>query len=166
MVDGGTEGCQALFDEETAREYGDARLAGRRRLVVDAYCLQHPDAYCVSAISLAAHLTGVCIGVEHRDRERDLNAAIQRWLNRRPVIAKPALPTDRGRTTIADLRVATDPTTHRAAVERWAADAWAAYRELQPLARQWVAAVARVPRQAGRTTGNPTARAASARRSS
>jgi hypothetical protein len=87
---------------------------------------------------LAAHLTGVCVGVEHPDRAADLNAAIQRWLSRRPVLRKPNLPPSRGRVTIASIRAATDAAEHRAAVDRWAAETWAAYRHLQPLARGWV----------------------------
>ena len=83
VVDGGVEGCQALFDEESARQYADVRFAARRRMVVDTYCLQHPERYCASAISLAAHLTGLCVAMEHRGREEQLHAAIQRWLDRK-----------------------------------------------------------------------------------
>ncbi len=55
----GTAGCQALFEEIGARAWADLRYARRQRMVVDAYCLQHPERYCVSAKSLAAHLTGL-----------------------------------------------------------------------------------------------------------
>jgi uncharacterized protein DUF5946 len=138
LVAGGTDGCQALFDDESVREYGDAAFAGRRRLVVDAYALQHPERYCVSPTSFAAHLTGVCIAIEHRAREQVLNDAIQRWLSRRPELTKPALPLGRGQLTIADVLSAPDPVHHRAVVERWARGTWAAYAEVQPIARAWV----------------------------
>ena len=137
-VVGGTDGCQALFDDESVREYGDSRFASRRRMIVDVYCLQHPERYCASAISLAAHLTGLCVAIEHRPREEALNDAIQRWLSRRPVLAKPPVPATRGSMTIAEVRAATDPVAHRAAVEGWARQTWAAYAALQPLAREWV----------------------------
>jgi hypothetical protein len=137
-VDGGTDGCQELFDDESVREYGDVRFAGRRRLVVDTYALQHPERYCKSAISLAAHLTGLCVGVEHRAREEMLNDAVQRWLSRRPELSKPALPEARGSLTIADVLAATDAVNHRSIVERWARGTWAAYADLQPIARAWV----------------------------
>ena len=143
LVDGGTDACQAIFDDESAREYGDLRFAVRRRMVVDTYCLQHPERYCVSAVSLAAHLTGLCIALEHRGREEELNAAIQRWLSRRPRLDKPSLPEHRADETIADLRTATDPTDHRTIAERWARQTWAAYRPLHELARRWVASVER-----------------------
>ena len=137
-VDGGTDGCQALFDDESVREYGNVAFAGRRRLVVDTYALQHPDRYCRSAISLAAHLTGVCVALEHRGREEVLNDAVQRWLSRRPELEKPPLPAGRGTLTIADVTAATEAVDHRAVVERWARGAWTAYADLQPLARAWV----------------------------
>ena len=137
-VAGGTDGCQAMFDDESVREYGDVTFAGRRRLVVDTYALQHPERYCRSATSLAAHLTGLCVAVEHRAREEMLNDAVQRWLSRRPELIKPALPAARGPLTIADVLAATDAVNHRAIVERWARGTWAAYADLQSVARAWV----------------------------
>ena len=141
VVEGGVEGCQALFDDESAREYADIRFAARRRMIVDTYCLQHPERYCASAKSLAAHLTGLCIAIEHRGREDELNAAIQRWLERRPELEKPPLPKARGPLTIAAVRSATDLVDHRAAVDGWARGTWDAYAALHPIARTWVARV-------------------------
>ena len=138
LVDGGADGCQTLFDEEAVRAYDDPRFATRRRVIVDAYSLQHPDRYCVSAISLAAHLTGVCVAVEHPDREVALNAAIQRWLSRRPRLERPTLPVDRGDLTIADVRAATEPAEHARVAAAWAGATWAAYRDLQDVARTWI----------------------------
>lgn len=142
IVPGGVEGCQSLFDDESARQYGDIRFAVRRRMVLDTYCLQHPERYCASAISMAAHLTGLCIAMEHRGREEELNAAVQRWLGRRPELTKPPLPSLRGPLTIAAVRAATDLNDHRAAVDGWARGTWDAYVTLHPIAREWVAKVA------------------------
>ena len=141
VVEGGVEGCQAIFDDESAREYADVRFAARRRMVVDTYCLKHAERYCASATSLAAHLTGLCIAMEHRGREEELNAAIQRWLSRRPELDKPPLPATRGPLTIAAVRAATDLVDHRAAVDGWARGTWDAYAALHPMARAWVARV-------------------------
>ena len=143
MIAGGVDGCQALFDDESTREYGDVLFAVRRRLVVDTYCLQHPERYCVSAISFAAHLTGMWVGMEHRGREEELNGAMQRWLSRRPELEKPPLPIARGALTIADVRSATSLADHRAAVDDWAGGTWDAYAELHSLANEWVARVLR-----------------------
>jgi hypothetical protein len=140
-VTGGTAGGQELFDEESARAYGDARFAARRRMLVDTYCLQHPNRYWVSAISIAAHLTGLCVAVERRDREEPLNAALQRWLSRRPRLDKPAPPHDRGDLIIADVRLAADPAEHAGAAEAWAHATWAAYAPLHDIARRWIAQV-------------------------
>jgi hypothetical protein len=138
LVVGGVVGCQELFDGESIREYGDVRYAARRRMIVDAYCLQHPDRYCKSAISLAAHMTGVCVAVEHAGDDDRLNAEIQRWLSRRPALLKPPIPDRRGSLTIADLARATNPREHALVADRWAADVWTAYEDLQPIARDWV----------------------------
>jgi hypothetical protein len=142
-VEGGTDGCQALFDDESVREYGNVAFAGRRRLVVDTYALQHPDRYCKSAISLAAHLTGVNVAIEHRAREELLNDAVQRWLSRRPELERPDVPANRGPLTIADVLAATSVNDHRAVVERWARGTWTAYLDLQSIARAWVQLVDR-----------------------
>jgi hypothetical protein len=143
IVEGGADGCQALFDQETVRAYDDPRFAGRRRVIVDAYSLQHPDRYCASAISLAAHLTGACVAVEQPDREVALNAAIQRWLSRRPRLERRTPPVDRGDLTIADVRGATEPAEHARMAAAWVGATWAAYRDLQDVARTWVAEVDR-----------------------
>ncbi len=58
MVPDGTAGCVALFEEVQVRDYSDFRYARVYRKMVDTYCLQHPDRYCASAKSFAAHLTG------------------------------------------------------------------------------------------------------------
>ena len=141
LTAGGVDGCQRLFDDESAREYGDPRFAARRRMIVDTYCLQHPDRYCVSAISLAARLTGLAIAIERRDQEGRLNASVQRWLSRRPRLDKPSLPASRGSMAIADLRATIDVADHDEVAERWAKDVWAAYSGLHPIARDWVRAV-------------------------
>jgi uncharacterized protein DUF5946 len=142
-VDGGTDGCQKLFDDESVREYGDVAFAGRRRLVVDTYALQHPARYCRSATSFAAHLTGLCVAIEHRARETELNDAVQRWLGRRPELDRPDPPASRGPLTIADVLAASSVNEHRSVVERWARGTWAAYAELHEVARAWVRAIDR-----------------------
>jgi len=136
-VAGGTEGCQALFDQLSARmqEGIDVHYLVRR-LAVDCYCLQHPDRYCVSAKSLAAHLTGACWALEFGGGEKGLKA-LQSWLNGRVPLAKPALPSSFGAVTVAD--VAGADALDRA-VDGWARSTWEAYSELHASARSWVRA--------------------------
>lgn len=106
-------------------------------MIVDVYALQHPDRYCVSAKSLVAHLTGLCVAIEHPDRP-DLNDAVRRWLDRPPPLVKPALPDFRGTLTIAGLRVTTDASQHADAAASWARDTWAAFDALHGIARAWL----------------------------
>ena len=107
-----------------------------RRLAVDCYCLQHPDRYCVSAKSLAAHLTGACWALEFGGGEQGLKA-LQSWLNGRVPLAKPALPSSFGEVTVAEVNASRELVQ---AVDAWARSAWGAYSELHDLARGWVRA--------------------------
>ncbi|MDP9266655.1 MAG: DUF5946 family protein [Chloroflexota bacterium] len=146
-VEGGTEACQALFDRMTLRVMSDARYARVHRLAVDAYTLQHPDRYCRSAKSLAAHLTGMCCGLEHGGSEATY-AALQQWLNGRSPVEKSRIPAFRGATTLADALAAEDPVAHARAVEEWARSTWEAYAPLHALARRWIAeALGQAPRR-------------------
>jgi hypothetical protein len=110
-------------------------------MVVDAYALQHPDEYCVSAKSYAAHLTGLCCGLEHPG-DRKLYWQIPRWLDGRARIEKPPVLETRGRKNIASVADVNDE-LYQAAVRQWAASVWIAYESQQYLARTWLADVAR-----------------------
>jgi len=139
----GTAGCKAMFDEFRAREMSElAPSYASTRLTVDVYCLQHPDRYCVSAKSLAAHLTGVGWAVERGGGEWGLRR-LQRWLDSGPKLEKPALPAGHGALTIADVASAAHTAAYIAALDRWARSTWAAYSELHDIAGRWIdAAVA------------------------
>jgi hypothetical protein len=107
-------------------------------MMVDAYCLQHPDEYCASAKSFAAHLTGLCCAFEHKTHPSVLRAS-QQWLSGRAVVAKSELPAKRGELTVLEVYRQRDPVPHMLAVNRWAQFTWAAYSPLHPLARSWIA---------------------------
>jgi hypothetical protein len=116
--------------------FDDSELASDWRLIVDCYAVQH-DAYIRSTRSLAAHLTGVCIGVE-RGGDPALLRAVQRWLGGAHELPKPAVPVRRGDVTIDDV-IAAAPEERHAVVRRWAGAVWAAWAEHQALARSWIA---------------------------
>lgn len=137
-VEGGTEGCHAIFEEMVGRDFSDVRYGRTHRFLVDAYCLQHPDRYCVSAESLAAHLCAMCQSIERGGSRAEINERLRRWLDGPGRMAKPDLPPSRGSLTIASVRDAADPEAHAAAVERWAADIWSAYAPLHRIARTWL----------------------------
>ncbi len=108
-----------------------------RRLAVDCYACQH-DRYILSGRSLAAHLTGLEVAIEHGGDER-VNERVQRWLSSTRHLEKPAVPAARGEMTIADV-VDVGPDEYAKAVRRWARSVWDAWREHHALARAWIAA--------------------------
>ncbi|MBI3538876.1 MAG: hypothetical protein HY076_01200, partial [Candidatus Eisenbacteria bacterium] len=122
----------------------DVRYGRVHRLMVDAYAVQHPDAYCKSAKSLAAHLGGLCCAIEFTTRANALEA-LRLWIERGHVTAKPPLPAARGAVTIADARAAADPVAYADAVRRWARSAWDAHPAVQATARGWVTAALEAP---------------------
>ena len=143
---GGRAGCRATFDEYVARDFSHALYFRTHRMFVDTYALQHPDEFCRSAKSLAAHLVGLCSILEQGANPAVGADALRRWLNGGVRFDKPALPARRGETTVGDLPDEADPAAWAEAVRRWAESTWSAYAELHPLARDWLA-------QAERRTG-------------
>ena len=107
-------------------------------MTVDTYSLQHPDRYCISAKSLAAHLTGLCWLLELAGNRAVGSESLRRWLDGQPRMEKPAVPSFRGRLTVADVRDAADPDAYARAVEAWARSTWEAYASLHSLAHHWI----------------------------
>ena len=139
VIAGGTQGCRALFDEQTGLHLTDVTYFAIHRLFVDAYSLQH-DPYIASSKSFAAHLAHLCWSLEHGGSRAVPSEPIRAWVERNPTGTKPPLPPKRGVVTIADVAAAANATAHRMAVDLWARSVWDAYAPLQPLARQWVSA--------------------------
>ena len=121
--------------------FDDSELATDWRLIVDCYSVQH-DKYIASGRSLAAHLTGVCIALEHGG-DASLLRAVQRWLSGAREVGKPAVPVLRGDVTIGDV-IAAAPEDRHVEVKRWAQSVWTAWAEHQALARSWVASARRL----------------------
>jgi hypothetical protein len=136
---GGRDGCQAQFDQLSARAWESPLRGGMHNLVVDAYALQHPEDYCVSAKSYAAHLTGLCCGVEHPGDQK-LYWQIPRWLDGAAAVVKPPILETRGRKTIASIADIADD-VYQSAVRQWASAVWTAYQSQHYLARGWLADV-------------------------
>jgi len=136
---GGRAGCQALLDEISARAYSDLNYAATHDLAFDTYCMQHPERYCRSAKSYAAHLTRLCCGLEHRGDPK-IYEAIQKWLNGVVALEKPEAPNYRGQMTVADLREARNGEEHKKRVHEWAKSVWEAYTAQHELARNWIRA--------------------------
>jgi hypothetical protein len=134
----GKAGCLSLFEEILAREFSDYRYGKIHRLTVDAYSLQHPDAYMRSGKSFAAHLTGMCAALEYEDALA-INHTVQKWLSTNPTIEKPAqIPAQRGKLTITYLHSAGDAEEHTSRVREWARDVWGAWSAHHQLARRLI----------------------------
>lgn len=138
-VAGGLTGCQLLFEEIGFRAAQHPRIAAVHWLAVDAYCMQHVERYCRSAKSYAAHLTGLCCGVEH-GADRKIYAAIQRWLNGKVVLEKPPTLNQRGSLTIVAVLADQDVEKTRTRVKEWADCVWGAYLSQHDIARNWLQA--------------------------
>ena len=139
-VQGGTAGCQSLMDECLALHFTQPAYFGIHRLFVDAYCLQHPERYCVSFKSLAAHLGHLCWTLEHGGSRAVPSEPIRKWVERHPHLEKPLIPAFRGAVTIGRVHRAPTPADHHEAVQAWARSTWDAYAELHATAHGWVAA--------------------------
>jgi hypothetical protein len=133
---GGLAECQKVFDDLGLRAFEDSRFAAMRRLAVDCYACQH-DRYILSGRSLAAHLTGLAVAIEHEGAEQ-INERVQAWISRTRHVEKPAVPNMRGKITIADVAGA-PPEEYAAAVRRWGESVWEAWRDHHALAREWIA---------------------------
>jgi hypothetical protein len=137
-VAGGTAGCRAEFEALVGRDFAEPACFTVRRLLVDAYSLQHPNEFCRSAKSLAAHRAGLCDLLERGASRATGTGALRAWLDGRRDLAKPALPAERGSLTLADVRGVETPSEHARRVEAWARSIWAAYAPLHALARRWL----------------------------
>jgi len=138
-IAGGLTACQAEFEALQGRELAEPPTYASHRLMVDAYSMQHPERYCRSARSYAAHLTGLLAVMEHAGRPEVLRA-LQQWLSDGPTLEKPQLPATRGALTIASAFAAPDRLAMERAIRAWGESAWAAYAPWHALARQWAAA--------------------------
>lgn len=131
-----SEACEKRFQDLGVERFDDSELATDWRLIVDCYALQH-GAYIRSGRSLAAHLTGVCIALEHGGDE-SLVRAVQGWLSRTRELPKPSVPVFRGALTIDEVITAA-PEDRSAVLPRWAASVWQAWAKHHELARSWIA---------------------------
>jgi uncharacterized protein DUF5946 len=126
------------MDALLARDFSDVAYFRVHRLMVDTYALQHPERYCASAKSLAAHLTGLCWLIERGGSRAVGGEPLRGWLNGKVPLEKPAIPAHRGTLTIADVMDAPDAAAYADAVDRWSRATWEAYAPLHAQARAWI----------------------------
>ncbi len=121
-----------------------SRLAAVHDLAFDAYCMQHPDRYCRSAKSYAAHLTRLCCGLEYAGSP-SVYAAIRRWLDGKVNLARPERLQDLGQVTLVSLAKASGREKQVELAQAWARNVWAAYAVQHELAHQWIRAALEAP---------------------
>jgi len=138
-IAGGLAACQTDFEALQGRALSEPSSVAIHRLMVDAYSLQHPERYCLSAKSYAAHLTGMLAAMEHASKPEVLRT-LQRWLSSGPALKKPPLPESRGELTIASVLATRERLAMDRAIRAWGESAWAAYAPWHDLARRWAAA--------------------------
>jgi Family of unknown function (DUF5946) len=135
---GGRAGCQLAFDALSAQAWTSPARGAVHNLVVDTYGMQHPEEYCRSGKSYAAHLTGLCHAMEGETNPEQY-WAIPRWLDGRVTVQRPADIAFRGHVTIAAVCNLSE-LEYQAGARWWAADVWAAYSAHHTLAREWLRA--------------------------
>lgn len=137
-VAGGSSGCRAEFDALCARDYSGAVPYPLHRLMVDAYCLQHPAEFCASGKSYAAHLVGLLVAQEF-DGDAGAQRALRAWLDGDRQLPRPVEPVARGERTIADVIATEAGEARERALRAWAAEVWRAYTAQHETARAWLA---------------------------
>lgn len=133
------KGCRPLYVEVSMREMSDRARFAVHRLTVDAYALQHPDEYCKSPKTLAAHLTGLCWFFEYNG-DPAVAASLKKWLSGVPAAVSllPIPKSLKGMTTISDIHGAENTEEHIESVKKWAKEVWDAWAEHHVQARKWV----------------------------
>ena len=129
--------CKEMFEAVLVKEYSDYRYVRVHRLTIDAYSLQHPQIYMKSPKSFAAHLTGMSCAIEY-DNDPNLLRILQKWLNGRKELSKPAMLSSLGNLTIAHIIKAKDGGEHIGLVKEWAIEVWKAYQVYHDLAHDWI----------------------------
>ena len=131
-------GCWQAFGQVLEREYGNPELMPVHRLSVDAYAVQHPGGESRQAIqSVGVHLARLCLFLEGHLAPAEANDAMLRIARRKSDMHRLARPAWLGTVTVADVLVAREAESHRAAVQRWAASAWQAWSAHHDTVRRW-----------------------------
>jgi hypothetical protein len=140
----GREACQELFTDVSLRVRALAWTGSLQtwRLMHDVYSIQHEEQFCGRWRGLVMHLGGVCWALEHNGSERGYRA-LQKLIEKDlwkhdPYPPAPGIPASRGQFTASVLKDLDQPALLIDGVDKWARSAWLAYRDLQPLAREWV----------------------------
>lgn len=143
-VDGSTHeymlsapGCWSFFNEVAVQQYEIASF-DLRRLAVDAYAVQHPGTTDRRAIqSVAVHLISLYFVLERGLKPSEATDKMRRALTDKSRFVWLEPPPSMGDITVVDMVNISDPTEHKAMVNRWARSAWQAWSTHHAQIRQW-----------------------------
>jgi hypothetical protein len=137
IIEGGEDACLRLYREFAEHAQSSVTLGRLRDVVFDAYCLQHIERYCSSAKSFFAHISRLCCDVEY-NQSQNVYASINRKLNGKVELKKPAIPENTGFVTIVDIMNEKTDEAQLIRVREFIYSVWKAYESLQPLARRFI----------------------------
>jgi hypothetical protein len=137
---GASPACWELYRRLTSPPFACERGSRLRRLVEDAYAVQHPGVpHRRSLQSVAVHLMGLCVLFERDGEQRRLMPVLGRMPARRTMpLHWLAPPEHNGTLTVADVLAAESEDGYSAGVEAWAADVWAAWASHHATVRGWL----------------------------
>ena len=136
---GASAACWGLYGELLAREYGELRYPPSHRLTVDVYAVQHPGKPERRATqSVAVHLMALCLVLEREVATVAVRELMDRILRAGPELEWLEPPSPNGAVTVRDVLASRDLAEHKEAVERWAADVWAAWSPHHERVRGWI----------------------------
>jgi Family of unknown function (DUF5946) len=121
---GASPACWALYGEVLAREYGEQHYPRWHPLTVDSYVAQHPGEPERRTIrSVAVHLAGRCLAIEHDVPPERAGALIRELLARAPDF-RWLDPLRAQAQSLWDVLEAADAADHAERVDQWARAVW------------------------------------------
>jgi Family of unknown function (DUF5946) len=132
---GGLQGCIQVY-QHLSLEFGVGLVDGVGRGIFDGYCMQHPEIYCVSAKSMAAHLAFLACWIDYKS-PLERFGTIRRGLDGEFKQPKAPILEFRGSLTIQHLQKADSQQRYAVLAREWLLDIWQAYTPLHDLARDY-----------------------------
>jgi hypothetical protein len=115
-----------------------------RRLVTDAYMVQHPGVPERRAIqSVGVHLVALCLVLDHGLAPENLSTTLQRILTRPPVWRWLDPPEPNGSSTIGDVGRAAESGDARVAIEEYVRGVWRSWAVHHATVEGWLDDVTR-----------------------
>ncbi|MDQ2784255.1 MAG: DUF5946 family protein [Chloroflexota bacterium] len=136
---GASPGCWAIFGAVQVRGYEDVRYA-IHQMGVDTYMAQHPGTPSPQSIqSVAVHLIGLCLYLEHGYTSDQGRAALTQAVRHKAAFVWLVPPPALGTRTVLDVYTARDVSACADMVRQWAYAVWEAWAPHHAVIRAWAA---------------------------